>query len=82
MTTRPYEELAAPARASWGPQAREISERLGQQLDLETGDPEVLGRELRGHSPSVQASCWRSIAQVSSQLKSGSGSSTPIMALV
>ena len=47
MITRPYEELAAPARASWGPQAREISERLGRQLDLEISDPEVLGRELR-----------------------------------
>lgn len=47
MATRPYEEIAARARASWSPQAREISERLGQQLDLEISDHEVLGRELR-----------------------------------
>ena len=47
MATRPYEELAAQVRASWSPRAREISERLGQQLDLEISDPELLGRELR-----------------------------------
>lgn len=47
VATRPYEELAARARSGWSQQAREISERLGEQLDLEISGQEALGRELR-----------------------------------
>lgn len=40
-STRPYEEIAAPARAQWSPQAQKVSAKLGEQLDSEVESKEA-----------------------------------------
>ena len=60
MATRPYDEVAAVARAQWSPPARDVAARLDRQLDQEISSGEELGRDLRAahHSTGKPGASW------------------------
>lgn len=46
MPTRPYRDLAARARAKWSPEAAQLRDALGAQIEAEVAAQVALGQEL------------------------------------